>query len=451
VVVNYNGGPYVGRCLEHLLATDWPPEALELVVVDNASTDGSPEMLAERAAGRTPAVRIHRSPANLGFSGGNNVALRDRAGVDYVALVNNDAFVEPGWLRPLVEALEADPTLGAANAKILFEPAFAEVTLRTEAFVPDTADTRSLGVQVHGIETAGEDAMWKAKFVAGFHGAEPAFRWSSGEGTMWVPLPAGSEPPVPAAFRLAAEREKRVELIAGAGTAPVAVTVGAEPAWHEVKLTGPFFDVVNNAGSLMIEGVHGADRGFWARDDGRFDTPVETFAWCGNGVLLSGRYLDDVGLFDEAYFMYYEDFDLSWRGRARGWRYVCVPASVVRHRHASSLGESSATFDHFVQRNRLITLVKNAPAPFVARQLGAYLRDLARLTDGEVVRPALRRLPVRPHHSARRLRSLLAFAEHLPEALRQRRRLAAGRRVDGADLLRWAVPQDVWLRAIPPS
>ena len=71
------------------------------------------------------------------------------------------------------------------------------------------------------------------------------------------------------------------------------------------------------------------------------------FAWCGGAVLLRRRYLDDVGLFDERFFLYYEDTDLSWRGRLRGWRYVYVPGAVVRHHHAPvvgrRLGRCSAT------------------------------------------------------------------------------------------------------------
>ena len=52
------------------------------------------------------------------------------------------------------------------------------------------------------------------------------------------------------------------------------------------------------------------------------------FAWCGGGVLLRPRYLADVGLFDERFFLYYEDTDLSWRGRSRGWRYRYVPEAA---------------------------------------------------------------------------------------------------------------------------
>ncbi len=71
-------------------------------------------------------------------------------------------------------------------------------------------------------------------------------------------------------------------------------------------------------------------------------------------MLLSARYLREVGTFDDRYFMYYEDTDLSWRGRLAGWRYCYVPESVVRHEHAASSKEGSALFMHYVERNRFL-------------------------------------------------------------------------------------------------
>ena len=61
----------------------------------------------------------------------------------------------------------------------------------------------------------------------------------------------------------------------------------------------------------------------------QYAEPADVFAWCGGAVLLRSDYLADVGLLDERFFLYYEDTDLSWRGRARGWRYRFVPG---RHR-----------------------------------------------------------------------------------------------------------------------
>jgi GT2 family glycosyltransferase len=115
VVVNYNGGQLTLDCLRSLLATRWPAPHLEVILVDNASTDG----VVARAREDLPVVRIMESARNLGFAGGCNLAMRDRGGVDYVALVNNDACVDPGWLAPLVDTLERDRSLGAACPKIL--------------------------------------------------------------------------------------------------------------------------------------------------------------------------------------------------------------------------------------------------------------------------------------------------------------------------------------------
>src|SRR5262245_20208075 len=90
-VLNYNGGDLTARCVRHLERLDWPADRLEIVVVDNASTDGSDQLLEQR-----PRVRLVRSPRNTGFPA-NNLALRDLDDVDFVGLVNNDALAEPDF------------------------------------------------------------------------------------------------------------------------------------------------------------------------------------------------------------------------------------------------------------------------------------------------------------------------------------------------------------------
>jgi GT2 family glycosyltransferase len=116
VVLCFNNHDLLPRCLDHLLASRLADGELSVVVVDNASSDGSVDDW-ER---RYPGVRLIRNRTNLGFAGGVNSALHDLDGVDAVALVNSDAFVEPDWLEPLVAALAADPSVGAAQSKILF-------------------------------------------------------------------------------------------------------------------------------------------------------------------------------------------------------------------------------------------------------------------------------------------------------------------------------------------
>ena len=106
VVLNWNGRDHLARCLDALGALDWPADRLDLVVVDNASTDGSDGLVEGY-----PRVRLVRNDHNGGFVA-NNLALRDLDGVDFVGLVNADSFVEPGWLAALVAGIEADDRAG---------------------------------------------------------------------------------------------------------------------------------------------------------------------------------------------------------------------------------------------------------------------------------------------------------------------------------------------------
>ena len=88
-------------------------------MVDNASSDGS-DSIAEAAAERHESVRLLRSPTNRGYAGAVNFALAEARG-DYVAVLNMDVVVSPGWLDPLVSFLEAIPDAGAVCPLILLE------------------------------------------------------------------------------------------------------------------------------------------------------------------------------------------------------------------------------------------------------------------------------------------------------------------------------------------
>jgi GT2 family glycosyltransferase len=434
VVLNYNGGELVLRSLESLERLEWPRERLELVMVDNGSRDGSEQTVRERF----PGVLVVEAGRNLGFGGGNNLGLADLGDVDYVGLLNNDATVEPGWLATLVAALEADPRLGAACPKILFAPTFVEVTLEAPTFVPGRGDPRELGVRVSGLRVAGADRLAEAHFGDGFFnqeqgvGEEAVFRWTGPRATLRIPNDSGS---ATAELRVAAEREKELVVRAGEREAPVAVRPG--PTWVEVPLDAPGLDVIQNAGSLIIEGGYAGDRGFLEIDRGQYDLPAEVFAWCGCSVLMRRRYLEDVGVFDDRFFLYYEDIDLSWRGRARGWRYRYVPEAVVRHVHTASSVEGSDLFQHYVERNRLLVHVKNAPAGYALRTLASGALPTIRYAGRDMVSPLLRGQQPRLGIFRRRLRSRLALLPLLPVALAERRQLRRRQVVPDDELIAW--------------
>jgi GT2 family glycosyltransferase len=444
VVLNFNGGEHVLRCLRHLEATTWADGDLELVVVDNASTDGSDAAI-EKAH---PAVRLVRSATNGGFPA-NNLALTDLGDVEYVGLVNNDAFVDPGWLGPLVAALDADPTLGAACPRILFAPRFLDVHVRSATFEPPGADSRTLGVRVSAVERDGIDVWRDSHFADGFwgveigHGDETRFSWTDGDGRLRVPV--GDPPEDPAAtqghlrLRLAGPPGSDVTVTCGEHSATA--TLGDGTTWVDLPLSGRPYDVVQNAGSVLVEGGYGADRGFLQPDGPTFDDGAEVFAWCGAGVLFPTRYLSEVGTFEERFFMYYEDTDLAWRGRARGWRYRYVPESVVRHLHAATSVEGSALFTHFVERNRLLLLTRNAPASMAALAVVHHLAVTASYARRDVIGPVL--ASRRPHTTLvrRRLRAWLAYLRLAPAMLVDRGRFRRCQVVPDEELLAWAVPQ----------
>jgi GT2 family glycosyltransferase len=438
IVLNYNGGDHLGRCLDALCALDWPADRLDLVVIDNASTDGSAALAAERA----DRVRLIRNPSNDGFVA-NNLAMRDLDGLDYLGLVNADSFVEPGWLRPLVAALEEDSRLGAASARLLFADRFVDVEITSPTFVPAGADGRSLGVMVSGVEVDGADRWRDAQLPEGSWGIEHArdgstFQWTQERAVLRVPMPVDGQPSGPLVkVRLAAEATK--EVVLRAGDREQVMLVGPQPRWVRLHVGGPGYDVINNVGSVLVEGGYGADRGFLEIDEGQYDEPAEVFAWCGGSVLLRPDYLRDVGLFDERFFLYYEDTDLSWRGRARGWRYRYVPDAVARHIHAASTGEGSSVFQHYVERNRLLMLTKNAPARFALGAVARYGLTTLSYARRDLVAPVLRLR--RPHAVTvgRRARSFGSYIRHLPPTLAARRRIRRAATVPDDELLTWAV------------
>ena len=435
VVLNFNGGALTTRCLDHLQQLEWPPERLQIVVVDNDSTDGSVAEI-ER---RFPSVEIRRNTVNGGFPA-NNLALRDLEGIDYVGLINNDAFAEPGWLAPLVSALSADAGLGAVSSKLVLAPRFVEVRISSPTFVPGPGDPRQLGVMVRDVLAGDVSVRRQAHFGEGGWGAEHdrdgMFEWTRGSAVLRVPVDDASGRRT-VTLRLQAERTKEIEIDGGSGV--LVAVVGHRTAEIEVPVAGEPFDVLNNVGSVVFVDGAGADRGWLERDAGQYDEPAEVFAWCGGSVLFRPAYLADAGLFDEHFFLYYEDTDLSWRGRALGWRYRTVPTSMARHVHAATSEEGSSVFAHYVERNRLLMLVKNAPRRMALGQLWRFLLVTASYARRDLIGPVLRGRRPRPEQVRRRTSSFVGVVRLLVPMMRQRRIQRRRQVVPDRELTGWFV------------
>ena len=114
VVVNYNGAGFIEDCLDCLEKTDYPNDRMGLICIDNGSTDGSPDLVASSH----PKVRLIFNKTN-NYAGANNIGIRSSR-AKYIVLLNHDTKPDPGWLSPLVDAMEADPGLGAVQSKLCF-------------------------------------------------------------------------------------------------------------------------------------------------------------------------------------------------------------------------------------------------------------------------------------------------------------------------------------------
>ncbi|ALL14976.1 glycosyltransferase family 2 protein [Caulobacter henricii] len=104
IIVSYESGPTLERCLAGLAAQTFTD--FEILLVDNASTDGAPQA----AVAADPSIRFLEPGANLGFAAGNNLAVKQARG-RWLALLNPDAYPEPGWLAGLMDGAARHPAV----------------------------------------------------------------------------------------------------------------------------------------------------------------------------------------------------------------------------------------------------------------------------------------------------------------------------------------------------
>jgi len=141
VVLTHNAGPLLGRCVRSVLADD-PGCGSELIVVDNASHDGSVEALALAFDSR---VRILRSATNGGFACGNNLGLRASRG-EHICLLNPDTVVRPGAFAALLECMERHPQAGLVGPRVLeLDGSLQPSCMRV---IPDPVDAVAYALQL---------------------------------------------------------------------------------------------------------------------------------------------------------------------------------------------------------------------------------------------------------------------------------------------------------------
>lgn len=303
VIVNANAGALLERTLQAVARQTLSPR--RVIVVDNASADGSVDALPERH----PEVELIQLTENAGFAVANNLAARAAADCEWIALLNPDAFPEPGWLEALARA------------------------------------TR----------TASDYAFFGSRLLRAD---------DSGE------------------------------------------LDGTGDAYHVSGLA-------------------------WRRDHGRPADGVarvaeEIFSPCAAAALYRRDVFLAAGGFDEAYFCYYEDNDLSFRLRLAGHRCLYVPDAVARHVGSALTGRESDFTLYHSYRNLVWTYLKNMPSPLVWLYLpqcvlmnGLILGGYSLRGRGRVIASAYR-----------------DALRDLPRIVRQRRAIQAARAVSALELRR---------------
>ncbi len=299
IVVNHNGRGYLEGCLRSLLERGGGED--EVILVDNCSTDGSAEVVEQLF----PQIRVIRNEVNEGFGRASNLGARQARGA-YLAFLNPDTVVEPGWLEPLLAALNADPQAALVTSKILL-----------------------LG-DPERVNTCGNDVHFTGLTLCRGMGAKRK------------------------TFRATAE----VSAISGAAFA----------ARREV--------------------------------------------------------FEALGGFDESFFLYMEDTDLSLRARLAGYHCLCVPASVVYHDYGLRFGPQKT---YLQERNRYLMLLKNLRWGTLALLVPSLLLSEA-VTWGFVL---LRER----HRLVTKLRAYVWVVRHWRGIMEKRRQTQSLRRVRDHDLL----------------
>jgi GT2 family glycosyltransferase len=193
---------------------------------------------------------------------------------------------------------------------------------------------------------------------------------------------------------------------------------------------------LDSAGMLMARDGSSKQRGH-GRPPDDFPVPEEVLFPSGSAALYRRAMLEQVGGFDDHFFLYCEDTDLGLRARWAGWKCLYVPEAVVEHHYSHSAGRASALKAYYVERNRLFVLVKNFPAGMLpaaalvsAARYGWHLRYLL---EG---RGSAARFRAEGNAGPKMLWYVLkahaAVLANLPRLWRQRRAIRAGARITPA-------------------
>ncbi|MCU0608762.1 MAG: glycosyltransferase family 2 protein, partial [Chitinispirillaceae bacterium] len=165
LILNWNGEAVIRECIDSVMRSEYRP--LEVVVVDNASTDGSVGMLRDYG----DKIKLVIADKNLGYAGGNNLGFRHCAG-DYVVTLNNDIIVDKGWLSGVADIFNAHPDVGIIACRQMRHDNHEII----DALFSFPTSHLLLGRMGHGKKFAGDRHASTSGYVIGANGASAIYR-----------------------------------------------------------------------------------------------------------------------------------------------------------------------------------------------------------------------------------------------------------------------------------
>jgi GT2 family glycosyltransferase len=397
-IVTWNSAKYLEDCFAALARQDY--REIEVIVVDNASEDGTREILRRADHG----WRVIYNTENVGFAAGQNQAIRASHG-EWVLCLNPDVVLSPDFITRLVAAGDAYPEAGSLCGKLLrwdptarveqaFRPASHDSRLVEQPFRVasggDVEDGRNLG--------DGRDAGLRARPTK--QDLEDAGRGPGGPSVIGTP-----------------------EGMSLQNTRGEASAIG-----DDTRRT----NIIDSTGIYFTRNMRHLDRGAEEVDRGQYDRLQYVFGASGAAAFFRRDFIDDVSVegefFDEEFFAFREDGDLAWRAQVMGWKCLYVPTAVawhVRRVTPERRKDLPLVINWHSAKNRFLMRGKNASGWFCRRLFWPVLwRDI--MTFGYAM--------VRD----RRLWSAVTYWWRARDHVRRKRAIIQSRRrVSDRDLLWW--------------
>lgn len=363
ITVNHNGKKYLEDFYTSVFRINYPRDKYEVIMVDNASSDDSVRYTRKNY----PNVKIIESDVNLGFGKGNNLGIIHSSG-DCVLLLNNDTMIESSALNHALSSLKKwkRKKIAVVTFKLVLYDYYLEINLTDCQFVNYQS--------VNGTTTKNERPY--------------VIKYESDKSTsekIYIPISDIDKENVVLKIQIAKEWIKTGE-VGVAGKKYKIDFKNNKSQEIPVRLSRPEVSkfkvqMIQNAGNFHFRDGYGRDRGAVIRggeqlyevDTGQYEKEEIVPAFCGAGVLIDKKALSDVGLFDEDFFMYYEDGELSYRMKEKNWNILYCPKAVVRHIHSASSKEWSDFFIYHAERGRLLLVFKHWPRAIAVKEWVKYV------------------------------------------------------------------------------